>query len=164
MAVTDPLSADVSAILEDLGVAVLVEPLTSLNEVRAIVAALGSTDDPTLRERLDRVLDRITKIEEAVALLMDGDVDDVALHDADPTGDSDKAPVVAAEVSASERERLADNNEAMPDGGFPIRDIADLHNAIRSIGRASDPAAAKRWIKKRARELNAEGDLPDAWE
>lgn len=61
------------------------------------------------------------------------------------------------------RRRLAAKGEAMPDGSFPIRNVADLRNAIRAIGRAKNPAAAKRHIIKRARALNATNLLPQTW-
>lgn len=47
-----------------------------------------------------------------------------------------------------ERHELAKEGEAMKDGSFPIRNTQDLKDAIRSVGRAKDPAAARRWIKK----------------
>lgn len=47
-----------------------------------------------------------------------------------------------------ERRELAKEGEAMKDGSFPIRNTQDLKDAIRSVGRAKDPAAARRWIKK----------------
>jgi hypothetical protein len=65
--------------------------------------------------------------------------------------------------STKERKNLAKKKEAMPDGSFPIRNTQDLKDAIRSVGRASNPEAAKRWIKKRARQLDAEDLLPDTW-
>lgn len=46
-----------------------------------------------------------------------------------------------------ERRELAKEGEAMKDGSFPIRNTQDLKDAIRSVGRAKDPAAARRWIK-----------------
>lgn len=52
---------------------------------------------------------------------------------------------------------------ALPDGSFPIRNRKDLKDAIRSYGRANDKAEAKRWIKRRARELDAEMELPEDW-
>jgi ATP-dependent Clp endopeptidase proteolytic subunit ClpP len=67
------------------------------------------------------------------------------------------------DFSAEERQRLAKSGEAMPDGSFPIVTTEDLDNAIRAIGRASDPAAAKRHIIKRARALGAESHLPEDW-
>lgn len=66
--------------------------------------------------------------------------------------------------SEGERKKLAKEDEAMPDGSFPIRNTQDLKDAIRSVGRAKDPAAAKRWIKKRAKELGKESLLPEDWE
>jgi hypothetical protein len=68
------------------------------------------------------------------------------------------------DFSDEERAKLAKKNEAMPGGAFPIRNGADLHNAIQSIGRAKDPEAAKAWIVKRARQLNMTDQLPDSWE
>lgn len=69
----------------------------------------------------------------------------------------------AAAFSAEERRRLAKNDEAMPDGSFPIRNVADLRNAVAAFGRAKDPAAARAWIRKRARALGAEDALPKEW-
>lgn len=60
-------------------------------------------------------------------------------------------------------ERDEDKDEAMLDGSFPIRNTQDLKDAIRSVGRAKDPAAARRWIKKMARELGETDLLPEDW-
>jgi len=49
------------------------------------------------------------------------------------------------------------------DGSFPIRNREDLKDAIQSYGRAKDKDEAKRWIKRRARALNAEKELPEDW-
>lgn len=62
-----------------------------------------------------------------------------------------------------ERQRMADNGQAMPDGSFPIANEQDLHNAIQAIGRAKDPAAARRHIIRRARALGLTSALPDDW-
>ena len=62
-----------------------------------------------------------------------------------------------------QRQKLADKKQAMPDGGFPIRNVADLKNAIQAFGRAKNKPAVKAWIKKRARELGATNLLPDNW-
>jgi ATP-dependent Clp endopeptidase proteolytic subunit ClpP len=67
------------------------------------------------------------------------------------------------DFSAEDRQRLAKSGEAMPDGSFPIVTTEDLDNAIKAIGRASNPGAAKKHIIKRARALNAEDRLPDDW-
>jgi hypothetical protein len=68
-----------------------------------------------------------------------------------------------AELDAEQRRKLAERGEALPDGSFPIRNKEDLSDAVQSYGRAKDKAEAKRWIKRRARELDAEDELPDDW-
>ncbi len=68
-----------------------------------------------------------------------------------------------AELDTAERRRLAEHGKALPDGSYPIRNRRDLKDAIRSYGRAKDKAEAKRWIKRRARALNAEDELPEDW-
>jgi hypothetical protein len=67
------------------------------------------------------------------------------------------------DLDTKERRSLAEHGKALPDGSFPIRNREDLKDAIQSYGRAKDKAKAKRWIKKRARELNAEKELPEDW-
>lgn len=62
-----------------------------------------------------------------------------------------------------QRQRLVAKNQAMPDGSFPIRNVADLKRAIQSYGRAKNKAAAKAWIIKRAKQLGAEDLLPEDW-
>ena len=65
-----------------------------------------------------------------------------------------------AELDTEQRRKLAERGEALPDGSFPIRNREDLRDAIQSYGRAKDKAEAKRWIKRRARELDAERRTP----
>jgi hypothetical protein len=67
------------------------------------------------------------------------------------------------EFSGAARERMAESGTAMPDGSFPIGNRADLMNAIRSVGRAKNYAAAKQHIIRRARALNAMDMLPEDW-
>lgn len=69
----------------------------------------------------------------------------------------------AREYSEEQRQELAKKGHALPDGSYPIVDREDLENAIQAIGRASDPEAAKRHIKKRARELGLEELIPEGW-
>jgi len=68
-----------------------------------------------------------------------------------------------ADLDTKERQKLAEEGKALPDGSFPIRNRDDLQDAIQSYGRAKDKDEAKRWIKRRAKQLNAEGELPDDW-
>lgn len=73
-------------------------------------------------------------------------------------------PVDAARsFSKDQRDKLAKSGKAMSDGSFPIVNKQDLKNAIQAYGRASNKAAAKRHIIKRARALGATGMLPDDW-
>ena len=65
--------------------------------------------------------------------------------------------------SADKRKTLVDLGQAMPDGGFPIRNASDLKNAIQSYGRANDKPEVKAWIIKRAKELKLEKMLPFSW-
>lgn len=71
--------------------------------------------------------------------------------------------VLNREFSQDERERLAREGKAMPDGSYPIVTREDLENAIQAIGRAKDPEATKRHIKKRARALALEELIPEEW-
>jgi len=70
---------------------------------------------------------------------------------------------MAKDLDTAERRKLADEGKALPDGSFPIRNREDLRDAVQSFGRAKDKAEAKGWIKKRARELRGEKDLPQDW-
>ena len=67
------------------------------------------------------------------------------------------------ELDTEERRKLADQGKALPGGSFPIRNRDDLRDAIQSYGRAKHKAEARRWIKRRARELHAEEELPEDW-
>ena len=57
-----------------------------------------------------------------------------------------------SDFNQMQRQRLAAKNQAMPDGSFPIRNVADLKRAIQAYGRAKNKAAAKAWIIKRAKQ------------
>lgn len=67
------------------------------------------------------------------------------------------------EFTGEQRDRLAKQGKAMDDGSFPIVNVDDLRNAIQAIGRAKNPAAAKRHIIRRARALGRTDLLPDDW-
>lgn len=71
---------------------------------------------------------------------------------------------MAHQFSDDERKRLARQGKAMPDGGYPIRNREDLVNAVRAYGRGNNKEEVKKWIKKRAKELDAEQYLPDNWQ
>lgn len=65
--------------------------------------------------------------------------------------------------SDEQRQQMAEGGMALPDGSYPIKDEADLRNAIQAYGRAKDKEAAKRHIMKRARDLGKEDLIPENW-
>jgi len=73
--------------------------------------------------------------------------------------------LVAAGPSQAVREELAKSGEALPDGSYPIRNVADLKKAIKAYGRSNqeDRAKVRRHIKKRARSLKQADLIPEEW-
>lgn len=67
------------------------------------------------------------------------------------------------EFTTRQREHAASTGAAMPGGGFPIENEGDLRNAIRAIGRAKNPGAARAHIKQRARSLGLTSLIPESW-
>jgi DNA-binding ferritin-like protein len=70
-----------------------------------------------------------------------------------------------ASFTEEQRKELAKKGQALKDGSYPIRNEADLKNAIRAIGRANkgNRAAVKRHILKRAKALGATKLIPASW-
>lgn len=66
-------------------------------------------------------------------------------------------------VSPAKRKKAAADGHALKDGSFPINTEDDLKKAIKAIGRAKNPGAAKAHIKKRARALGKSDLIPDTW-
>jgi hypothetical protein len=83
--------------------------------------------------------------------------------------DRDEKDAMLAEMelkrafSPKKRRNLAKEGMALPDGSFPIVTTEDLKNAIQAFGRAKNQARTKRHIMKRARALDAENLIPEAW-
>lgn len=73
-------------------------------------------------------------------------------------------PDGAKAFSAKEREKLAGKGQAQKDGSYPIRNAADLRNAIQAYGRSSNKAATKAHIIKRAKALGLVKLLPEGWD
>lgn len=67
------------------------------------------------------------------------------------------------DFSQEERDQLAEEGKALPDGSFPIVTTADLKNAVSAYGRASDKEKAKAHILRRAKALDALDQLPGDW-
>lgn len=80
-----------------------------------------------------------------------------------PCQEHAKMAIMKRAYTADERKTMAESGEALPDGSFPIKTKADLHNAIQAVGRAADPAKAKRHIRTRAKALDAEDAIPEGW-
>ena len=58
-------------------------------------------------------------------------------------------------VTAASRRASQKAGHTMPGGSFPINNKADLGRAKHDVGRASNPAAARSFINKRAKQLGA---------
>lgn len=67
------------------------------------------------------------------------------------------------DFSTDQRQRLAKEGKAMPDGGYPIATEQDLRNAIQAIGRAKNRAATIAHIKRRASALGLSKLIPENW-
>lgn len=60
------------------------------------------------------------------------------------------------QLTMKERMQLARKGHALPDGSFPIRNMADLmQHAMPSFGRGGNKSQVKRHLLKRARALGA---------
>lgn len=68
--------------------------------------------------------------------------------------------LTAATFTRDARRRMVSEGVAMSDGTFPIRNRSDLRDAIRLVGRARNPEAARVHIEHRARVLGLTGMLP----
>lgn len=68
-----------------------------------------------------------------------------------------------ADFTQGQRDELASKGHALPDGSFPIRNRADLENAVKAYGRAKDQAAAKAHIIQRAKAIGCTDCLPEDW-
>jgi DNA-binding ferritin-like protein len=77
----------------------------------------------------------------------------------------DMGLIAAGGPSEAVRKELAKSGEALPDGSFPIRNVAELKKAIQAYGRANDEDRAKvrRHIMKRARALRKHELIPEKW-
>ena len=67
------------------------------------------------------------------------------------------------DYSADDRKKMAAAGQAMPDGSFPIVDSVDLKAAIKLAGNASNPGAARKHIKRRAKALGLSNLIPNTW-
>ncbi|MGH3826856.1 MAG: hypothetical protein ACRDQX_06745 [Pseudonocardiaceae bacterium] len=73
------------------------------------------------------------------------------------------AELAKRQFTQAERDASADEGQALPDGSFPIKTVADVKNAVHAIGRAKNPAKAKKHIRTRAMALKRPDLIPEAW-
>lgn len=104
--------------------------------------------------------------------LYNGEQPDVTPGDTEMSDEEDYSLTASGEyyavtfANALDREsrmRAAKSGKAMPDGSYPIRNVGELQKAIQAYGRSGNKAATKRWIMRRARELNRTDLIPDNW-
>lgn len=67
------------------------------------------------------------------------------------------------EFSDKQRQSLASQGIALPDGSYPIANKSDLQNAIQAFGRAKDKKKAKKHIIRRAKALGHSDLIPENW-
>lgn len=69
-----------------------------------------------------------------------------------------------AKYTQADREKMAKNGEAMPDGSYPIADAEDLENAIHAVGRGNaNHDTIRQHIIARAKALGLSSKIPDNW-
>lgn len=70
-------------------------------------------------------------------------------------------------INQKARDTAENKGQALPGGRYPIRNRADLENAIAAVGRAkggdAGRAIVRRFIMKRASALNLSSLIPDTW-
>jgi hypothetical protein len=77
----------------------------------------------------------------------------------------DEAKTEFTYIPRDQREKLAKEGKALPDGSFPIENVEDVRAAIHAYGRAKDShkADVRKHIEKRARQLNVRHLIPENW-
>jgi len=65
----------------------------------------------------------------------------------------------------AERDAMAKDGRAMPDGSYPIDDAEDLSNAIHAVGRGKNNSHddIRKHIIKRAKALGKSSEIPEGW-
>lgn len=141
---------------EEIGSA-WIDPMTEIDDYDFIF---------DMKENIKKILGMDTKIDdcnivELAKAVSEGLLDIDVLKDAKEKLEKAKNKHY---FSVSERKELADKGEAMPDGKYPIRNKQDLKDAIRLSGSSDKSKTEVRmWIKKRAKELGLEEELPENW-
>jgi len=101
-----------------------------------------------------------------VFVALDGEVLGFDQYEAD---EAEEIEAEAAEIALKrafnedQRQEMAKEGLALPDGSFPISTVDDLRNAIMAHGRATDKERAKKHIIKRARAMGRMDMIPASW-
>lgn len=131
-------------------------PACALNTKAELLGELAASA-PNLRGR----------VREAKRALREANLEAITASAADMREKALVAAAVAelAKISQEEREELAKEGKALPDGAYPIRNVEDLKNAIQAYGRAkaSERRMVRKHIMKRARQLKQWKLVPEHW-
>jgi hypothetical protein len=72
-------------------------------------------------------------------------------------------PKFLANKKSDDGEKKPKGEQSLPDGSFPVSDVASLKDAISAFGRSKNPDAAKAHIKRMARRLKRPDLIPSNW-
>ena len=72
-------------------------------------------------------------------------------------------PQFLANKKGGDGKKKPKGEQSLPDGSFPISDVASLKNAIQAFGRSKNPDAAKKHIKSMANRLKRPDLIPSNW-
>lgn len=143
--------------MEEIGSA-WIDPVTELKDYKFIF---------DMKDNLERILginqeDRVVQVLKAFS---SGRINQKMLNDwMAENKDEVRKSKNKSYFSHKERKDLAEKGEAMPNGKYPIRNSQDLKDAVRLVGASDMPKnEVKAWIKKRAKELGLESELPENW-
>lgn len=125
----------------------------------SVPTEVGVMEEGSHEEPYEMVFSAVQEMPEAEGLVASAGLDRIEMV-------ADFAALVEfASFTEEQRKTLAEKGQALKDGSYPIRNKADLKNAIRAIGRAnkSKRAEVRKHIIKRAKALGAAKLIPETW-
>lgn len=142
-------------------------------QVYALVAAGAMQLARMKTDPLQELVQRLEKVEERVGLSVLDQMKkakseasiDTRLQELSSRVRGDVAYDELGYISTKTRDKLAKEGKALPDGSYPIRNVAELKDAIQAYGRSKPGkrAAVRRHIIKRARALKKADLIPEKW-
>lgn len=126
-------------------------------ESDSLVASMKAARSRVLAIKAEELAAKVNKAKKNIE-----EDSDYIIHGVDDGDPNEELAVIPRRV----RKKLAEEGKALPDGSFPIRNVSDLRNAVRSYGRAKVGSRAKvrRHIVKRARSLDRPDLVPQEWQ